>query len=77
MTKGIPDTTESDSEEVPTFEITPMDDDPRKDVLGMYDDLVDQFGEAAIEQMVGEELSAQAAKVIEFLYSNQDNLEQE
>lgn len=78
MTQSIPDTeNEDDDLEAPVFEVIPADDDPRKDVLGMYQDLVEQFDDGPIRQMVEEELSEQAAQVIEFLYTNQDNLQQE
>lgn len=77
--EGIPDTTEEveDDDEIPSFLVYPDTSDERKDVVGMYEDITEEFPEEAIREMVESELSSHAAKVIDYLYSNREQITEE
>lgn len=67
---------EKDSE-VPGVGVPIPDDDPRRDYRGMYEDLVEVAGEAAVDKILQQALSGPLAETIEKLYDQIDAIEQE
>ena len=60
----------------PTIEVELPDDDENIDYVGMYESLVEEFGNEVVDPLIQMSLEGAAGNVVESLYKNREDLTQ-